>query len=135
MATISNVQLRIDALQANKRRKVTVTYNLRFNPREEAAGTVFDETVVLRGDDPIFDDDRTTIVSTFVKAVPGTVNRSFSKNVSQSRLDEDGDTIIFGVPVLVLKDELYARVTLRPFAPTGAQADSNVVAGQFGPGA
>jgi hypothetical protein len=136
MVSISNVQLRIERQQgADRRRRVTVTYSLRFNPREEAAGTVFDETVILRGDDPVFDDDRATIAATFVKAAPGTVNRSHSARVSQSRLDEDGDTIIFGVPILVLKDELYARVTLRPFVATGAQADSNVVSGQFGPGA
>ncbi|WP_157579288.1 hypothetical protein [Spirosoma montaniterrae] len=135
MATITNVQLSIDNVSGQKRRKVTVKYQLRFNPREEAAGTVFDEKVVLRGDDPIFDDERAIIASTFVKAQPGVVSRSFSKMVSQNRLDEDGDTIIFGVPVLVLRDELYARVTLTPFEPRGARADSNVVTGQFGPGA
>ncbi|TDR36668.1 hypothetical protein DFR29_12718 [Tahibacter aquaticus] len=135
MATISNVSLKIDPIASNKRRKVTVSYSLRFNPREEAAGSVFEENVVLRGDDPIFDDDRAVIAASFVKAVPGTLNRSFTKQVSQNRLDEDGDTIIFGVPVLTLKDELYARVTLKPFAPRPAQADSNLVSGQFGPGA
>jgi hypothetical protein len=89
--------------------------------------------VVLRGDDPIFDDDRATIAATFVKAVTGAVNRTFSSNVSQNRLDEDGDTIIFGVPVLALRDELYARVSLVSFASSRAQSDSNVVTGQFGP--
>lgn len=134
MPTISNVTLKIDPIASNKRRRVTVTYSLRFSPREEAAGTVFEENVVLRGDDPIFDEDRALIAATFIKAAPGTINRSVNKLVSQNRLDEDGDTIIFGVPVLVLKDELYARVSLKPFAPKPAQADSNVVSGQFGPG-
>jgi hypothetical protein len=135
MATISNVVLKIDPIVSNKRRKVTVSYVLRFSPREELAGTVFDEKVVLRGDDPLFDDDRAVIASTFIKAAAGSIKRSFSTQVSQNRLDEDGDTIIFGVPVLTLRDELYARVTLKPFAPRSAQADSDPVTGQFGPGA
>ena len=50
MATISNVVLKIDPIVSNKRRKVTVSYALRFNSREELAGTVFEEKVVLRGD-------------------------------------------------------------------------------------
>jgi hypothetical protein len=135
MATISNVVLKIDPIVSNKRRKVTVSYVLRFSPREELAGTVFEEKVVLRGDDPIFDDDRAVIASTFIKAAAGTIKRSFTQQVSQNRLDEDGDTIIFGVPVLTLRDELYARVALTPFAPRSAQADSDPVSGQFGPGA
>jgi len=134
MPTISNVVLKIDPIVSNKRRKVTVSYSLRFNSREELAGTVFEEKVVLRGDDPIFDEDRAPIATTFVKAVTGTIKRSFTQQVSQNRLDEDGDTIIFGVPVLTLRDELYARVSLTPFVPRPAQADSDPVSGQFGPG-
>lgn len=135
MAIVSNVKLTIDPIQNNKRRRVTVSYSLNFSPREEMAGTVFEEKVVLRGDDPLFDDDRAVIAATFVKAVRGVVSRSFSQNVSQNRLDEDGDTIIFGVPIAALRDELYVRVTLLPFVPKGNQADSNLVTGQFGPAA
>lgn len=135
MATISNIALRIDPVVNNKRRKVTVSYSLRFTPREELAGSVFEEKVVLRGDDPLFDEDRAVIASSFVKAAPGTIKRSFTQQVSQHRLDEDGDTIVFGVPLLVLRDELYARVTLTPFQARPAQADSEPVSGQFGPGA
>lgn len=137
MPTIANLTLKIDpVVQANRRRKVTVAYTLRFTAREELAGTVFEERVQLRGDDPIFDDDRgAPLLASFVKAVPGNVNRSVVKMVSQNVLDEDGDTIILGVPIAVLRDEIYARVTLRPFVPTGTTADSAAQKGQFGPGA
>ncbi|MBI5256971.1 MAG: hypothetical protein HY855_10765 [Burkholderiales bacterium] len=137
MPSIANITLKIDpALQANRKRKVSVSYTLRFTPAEELAGSVFEERVQLRGDDPIFDNDRgTPLLTGFVKATPNNVSRTLTKMVSQSVLDEDGDTIILGVPIAVLRDELYARVTLKPFHPGNAQGDSNVVKGQFGPGA
>lgn len=137
MPSIANLSLKIDpALQANRRRKVTVSYTLRFTPREELAGTVFEERVQLRGDDPAFDDDRgAPLLASFVKATPANVNRTVTRLVSQNVLDEDGDTIILGVPIAALRDELYARVSLRPFVPAGAQADSPTQKGQFGPAA
>ena len=42
-ASISNAVLKIDPIVSNKRRKFTVSYALRFNSREELAGTVFEE--------------------------------------------------------------------------------------------
>lgn len=48
-------------------------------------------------------------------------------------LDEDGDTLIFGEPILALRDEIDARGSLRPFVPGHAQADSHTGKGQFGP--
>lgn len=136
MPTILNPTLKIDpVLVKGNRRKVTVNYSLRFTPREVAAGTVFDETVRLMGHDPIFDNVQATLSSSFVKAVPGTVNRVVTELVSQNRLDEDGDTIIFGIPVLALKDELFARINLKPFVAVSEQSDSNGVSGQFGPAA
>ncbi|WP_395703632.1 hypothetical protein [Aquabacterium sp.] len=136
MPSIANVSLKIDRATQGNRHKVTVSYQLRFTPREELAGTVFEERVQLRGDDPVFDEDRgAPLLTSFVKATPANVNRTISKMVSSSVLDEDGDTIIFGVPILALRDELYARVTLRPFQPGSASSDSNVVKGQFGPAA
>ena len=133
MAIISNVQLKIDTNVINKKRKVTVTYNIQFNAQEESAGFLFEEKVSLRGDDPLYDDDRGDLVTTFVKAAPGLIPRAFVRNVSQDRLDEDGDTIILGRRINAAKDELYAHVTLKPFAPKSTSANSNVVAGQFGP--
>jgi hypothetical protein len=96
---------------------------------------VFNETTVLMGDDPGFDDVQAQLSSTFVKAVPGTINRVVTALVSPSALDEDGDTIIFGVPILKLRDELFARVQLVPFVAAAVRADSNEVKGQFGPAA
>jgi hypothetical protein len=43
-----------------------------------------------------------------------------------------GDTVIFGIPIFADRDELYARVILAPFSPSGSQANSNIVTGQFG---
>lgn len=137
MPTIANLSLKIDpTVQTGNRRKVTVSYQLRFTAREELAGVVFEERVQLRGDDPVFDDDRGgPLLTTFVKATPANVTRNLTKMVSSSVLDEDGDTIILGVPIAALRDEIYARVTLRPFVPTGALADSAPQKGQFGPAA
>jgi len=133
MATASNVQLTIEKIKNQpNRRKVSVTYRVCFTTCEVLAGSVFKETVILRGDDPIWDDHVTTIHSDCIKAQRGCVDRKFSKNVSKSTLDEDGDTVIFGIPIFANRDELYARVKLTPFSPSGNQADSNVVTGQFG---
>ena len=133
MAAASNVQLTIEKIpNQQNRRKVTVTYRVCFTSCEVLAGSVFKETVTLRGDDPIWDDNVTDIHSGCIKAQKGCVDRKFSKNVSKSTLDEDGDTVIFGIPIFADRDELYARVKLTPFSPTGNQADSNIVTGQFG---
>jgi hypothetical protein len=133
MATASNVHLTIERISGQQnRRKVSVTYRVCFTDCEALAGSVFKETAILRGDDPIFDDDLTTIHSGCIKAQKGCVDRKFSKNVSKSTLDEDGDTVIFGIPIFADRDELYARVKLTPFSPSGSQADSNLVTGQFG---
>ena len=133
MATASNVQLTIEKIKNQpNRRKVSVTYRVCFTTCEVLAGSVFKETVILRGDDPIWDDHVTTIHSDCIKAQRGCVDRKFSKNVSKSTLDEDGDTVIFGIPIFADRDELYARVKLTPFSPSGNQADSNFVYGQFG---
>ena len=132
MASISNVRLEIGR-EEDDRRRVTVTYRVCFSSCEALAGSTFVESVVLRGDDPIWDDNLITMRNTCVRAQAGCVDRRLSALVSESTLDEDPDTIIFGWVVDRDRDEIYARVRLVPFAPTGAQADSNQVTGQFGP--
>ena len=132
MASISNVRLEIGR-ENDDRRRVTVTYRVCFSSCEALAGSTFVESVVLRGDDPIWDDNLITLRNTCVRAQAGCVDRRISSIVSESTLDEDPDTIIFGWVVDRDRDEIYARVRLVPFAPTGAQADSNQVTGQFGP--
>ena len=132
MATVSNVHLDIGR-EDNDRRTVTVTYRVCFSSCEALAGSTFVEKVQLRGDDPIWDDDLITLRSTCVRAQNGCVDRRISAVVAESTLDEDPDTIIFGWVLSRDRDEVYARVTLTPFVPTGTRADSNVVTGQFGP--
>ncbi len=132
MATVSNVNLKIKKGGDGSRRKVTVTYRLCFTTCEVLAGSVFIEHVSLRGDDPIWDDHLTTLRNRCVKAERGCIDREIVRHVSRSTLDEDGDTVIFGIPVHAARDEIYARVKLTPFSPSGSNSDSNIVTGQFG---
>lgn len=131
MADIQNVRLAIDEVTRTSAR-VTVNWRVCFTACEATAGSTFIERVVLRGDDVLFDDNLATLRSQCVKAQAGCVNRSISRVLSRSLLDEDPDTIIFGF-ILGDKDELYARVTMTPFSPAGDTADSNTVVGHFGP--
>ncbi len=135
MPSIHNVKLSIEKAgdtRSTSKRRVKVTYSLGFSSLEVLAGSVFRETVLLRGDDPIWDDNLAQIHAGHVKAGSSVVNRNFAADVSRSKLDEDGDTVVFGVPIFADRDEIYARVSLAPFVPSGASASSNTVTGQFG---
>ena len=131
MATVSNVRLEIERADG-RRRRVTVTYVICFSNCEALANTVFIEKVTLRGDDPIWDDHLITLRNACLRASQGCIERRFVVNVASSTLDEDPDTIIFGW-VIGDKDEVYARVQLTPFVPSGSSGDSNVVSADFGP--
>lgn len=132
MATVSNVRLSVQKGGSGNRRSVTVSYRLCFSSCEVLAGSTFVETVDLRGDDPIFDDQQARLRNTCVKAQEGCIDRRFTVRVSRSTLDEDGDTVIFGIPISAARDELYARVRLTPFTPSGDTSNSNIVTGQWG---
>lgn len=136
MATVSNVVLNIQHGGSGSRRLVTVTYRICFTQCEALAGSAFRETVVLRGDDPIWDANLITLSSSCVRATDGCVNRTASAMVSRSTLDEDGDTIItvlgWDIAKIADQDELYAHIDLTPFSPSGSSADSNIVTGQWG---
>lgn len=132
MPSISNVRLAIAKGTGGSRRKVTVSYTMCFTPCEILAGSVFTEKVVLRGDDLVWDHNLTTIRNLCVRASKDCIDRKITVNVSRSTLDEDGDTVIFGIPIFADKDEIYARVTLTPFVPPSRTTDSNSVSGQFG---
>lgn len=131
MATINNIRLEIE--DAGRRRsRVTVRYRVCFSNCEAMANSTFREKVTLRGDDPIWDDHLTTLRNTCIRATQGCVERTITREVADSTLDEDPDTIIFGW-VIGNKDEVYARVTLSPFTPSGSNGDSNIVKSNFGP--
>ena len=131
MATISNVQLTIE--DAGRRRsQVSISYRICFSNCEAMANSVFHERVTLRGDDPVWDDHLITIRNTCIRATQGCVERNIRRNIANSVLDEDPDTIILGW-VIGNKDEVYARVTLKPFNPSSSQGDSNNVSSHFGP--
>jgi hypothetical protein len=132
MASVRNVRLQIERGEG-ARRTVTVSWENCFSGCEVLAGSVFIETVVLRGDDPIFDDHLITLSNRCVKAEKeDCVDRRIRRRVSRSVLDEDGDTVIFGIPIFADRDEIYARVRLVPFSPSGDSGTSNIVTGQFG---
>jgi hypothetical protein len=96
---------------------------------------MYHEKVVLRGDDLLMDEDLgPALLSQPIKAQSSTVRRRITKMVSNKDLDEDRDTIVLGF-VLDHDDELYARVTLIPFLPMPAKADSDSVKASFGIGA
>ncbi len=132
MATVSNVNLTIQHGGAGTRRTVTVSYRLCFTSCEAMAGEVFVERVDLRGDDPVVDDQLSRMRNSCVVAERNCIDRRITRSVSRSRLDEDGDTIVFGVPIDANRDEIYARVSLTPYVPRGDTTNSNTVTGQFG---
>ncbi|MBN1599986.1 MAG: hypothetical protein JW915_00185 [Chitinispirillaceae bacterium] len=132
MATVNNIRLNIERADQRNRRLVNVSYRVCFTSCEMAAGSTFREKVTLRGDDPIWDDHLLTLRDGCIKVSAACVERSFKLNVASSTLDEDPDTIILGW-VIGNKDEIYARVSLTPFVPTGSSGDSNIVIGDFGP--
>lgn len=134
MASVSNVKLQIGQANSETRRSVSVTYKLCFSACEASAGSTFVEKVVLRGDDPFWDDDDhlITLRNVCTKAVDGCVERSISTTIARSALDEDPDTIIFGW-VIGSEDEIYARVSLAPFVAKGSSKNSNILTGHFGP--
>lgn len=132
MANVSNVQLQVQKGGEGNRRQVRVSYMLCFTSCEARGGIVFVERVRLRGDDPVWDDHLVTLRNQCVQAQRGCIDRSVTQLVSRNTLDEDGDTIIFGIPVNADRDELYAHVTLSPYKPSGGEGRSNIVTGQFG---
>jgi hypothetical protein len=132
MATVSNIRLQIGQEEQRNRRRVTVSYRVCFSNCEAMADSVFRETVTLRGEDPFWDQHLITLRSTCIEAIQGCRDRSVIANVAESVLDEDKDTIILGW-VLGNEDEVYARVTLTPFTPSGSSGDSNIVRADFGP--
>lgn len=134
MPTINNVRLTIDKAEDSRLRRVTVTYQICFSACEANTRAGFVERVVLRGADPIFDDDLVTLRNNCMRAQRGCIDRTVSAVVPTATLDEDGDTIILGWVVDAARDEIYARVTMKPFVPGSASANSNQVTGQFGPG-
>lgn len=132
MATVSNIKLKIGPGSSSSRRLVTVTYKICFSACEAMDKTVFVERVTLWGDDPIWDDKLVTLRAQCIRAQRGCIDREVSTDISRSTLDEDPDTIIFGW-VIGAKDEIYARVGVKPFKPSSASGNSNIVTGQFGP--
>lgn len=132
MATVSNVRLSISSGSTPTRRRASVSYTICFSPCEATAGSTFIEKVTLRGDDPVWDDHLVTLRNGCIKAQAGCVERKWSRDVAASTLDEDPDTIILGW-VIGNRDEVYARVKLTPFTPSGSQGDSNTVKSDFGP--
>jgi hypothetical protein len=125
MATISNEKLEIDNVD-DTTVKVTVSYDLAPNQTEKLAGTVFQEDIVLLGDDS----GAQTQVFAFpngakpaqyaVNSSTGTVSRSRNHNISKSKLNEDPGFLANGAED---PDEILAQITISYAAnPPGTSA-------------
>ena len=112
MATISNRSLIVDNVNATTV-KITVKYTLTPTAIEKLAGTVFSENIQLIGDDPGVASD--IVITTFpadafaVSNATPTVNRTRTRNVLKSAMNEDPEFLTTGAEVI---DETFARITL-----------------------
>ena len=123
MPFIQDLNLQINT--GNNTSTVTVRYTIRFSPNELAADSVFNERVILMGDDGNgVDDFLVNLVSTRAVANNNTIQRTFNRTVNNNLLDEDAS-------VFNGRDEVYARIILTPFTPTTAQVDSNIITANF----
>lgn len=133
MAEIRNLSLTIDRHPVTS--QVHVNYELHFETSE--LQEQFVERVVLRGQDPLRDDNLAPLLLPDTVFTPGTavVPRSINMSFPTRTLDEDRDLLW---PIVIRnEDEIYARVSLAPLEEAGATVvrDSNVVKNQFGRGA
>jgi len=126
MPTISKPVLTIGPVDENRRRPVTVQYQLCFSTCEALAGSVFTERVRLKGADPLFDNGLMTLRNACIRASAGCVERRIGAQVARTVLDEDDDS-------WDERDEVYAEITLTPFTPKGVSDESAQVKGYFGP--
>ncbi|MGH9662945.1 MAG: hypothetical protein ACRD9L_00800 [Bryobacteraceae bacterium] len=114
MATISNEKLEIDNVD-DTTVKVTVSYDLVPNQTEKLAQTVFQEDIVLQGDDS---GTRTDVFAFANGPIPAqyavdsstaTVSRSRDHKIPKSTLNEDPDFLKDGSENL---DEILAQITI-----------------------
>jgi hypothetical protein len=114
MATISNKKLDIENVD-DTTVKVTVSYDLVPDQTEKLAGTVFQEDIVLLGDDsgvqtPVFTfANGPTPAQYAVSSSTGTVSRQRDHNIPKSTLNEDPDFLKDGSENL---DEILAQITI-----------------------
>jgi hypothetical protein len=113
MANISAVNLKVEAIPNDPSHlKVTATYILSSTSVERLAGSVFQSTIGLYGDDPWFDLVRFEAADGpfGVSINTPTVTRSRVFILAKSVFNEDSETLINGSEVT---DEIYARVTAK----------------------
>lgn len=118
MANIVNLTLGIK--KGTNKSTVTVTYDACFTKCELQDNTTFIETAKLRGDDPVNDDNLTTLKTSCVSATKACVKRKITRSIPNSVLNEDWGT-----------DEVYAQVKLVPFKPRTSSARSNIISSRF----
>lgn len=121
MATISKLKLEIK--KGSSVSDVTISYALCFTHCERMAKSVFVEHVSLRADDPI-DNHLCSLGNTCIKASKACIPRKFTRKIKNSILNEDDRIFNRG-------DEVYARVRITPFKPSGKKADSNIISSHF----
>ena len=124
MPKIENVSLVIKDEGKPDVRHVTVSYDLTWWWREKKAGSSFIERVYLFSDEG--DNLQRLRVRTLrADNVPDGV-RTIESDVLTSILNEDPDTA-----ETLVRDEVFARVSLAPFVPRSAESDSEIFKGWF----
>jgi hypothetical protein len=134
MATMTTPQLTIVGSQVPGFSTLTVKYTVTFSAFDQASGQPYRESIDVIGDDTAVGDPATagaddalyTIVNVVVVSPPAAVQaRTHTITLSNSTLNEDTGAI-------PNPDEIRARVTLTPIAPTAiGPIESNLVALQL----
>ena len=126
MPFITNINLEIVQGRGGDVRQLNVDCQFKFVGLEVQTRSWFVVRYYLCGWDSLFEDPGIYIRADSVQATEEFVSHKFSQNVLRSQLDEDPDWNF------AMRDEVYLRVTLEPWVPRSASANSNIVTGQWG---
>ncbi|MBL1278282.1 MAG: hypothetical protein COB30_019580 [Ectothiorhodospiraceae bacterium] len=127
MASISSLNLKLNRHDHNRKTAtITVSYRAVLSSVERnMTGLRFREVIQLWGADSPDGDDYLYTFPTriFSKESDGVVNREVTVTLSDDILDEDG----FPRPT----DEVYAKVRISPYLPSGSVRNSNQIEHRF----
>ena len=127
MPAIKNVNLTIGSKPEESFCQVVVTYNINFSSFEIQAKTMFIENVTLLRSNQIMDNKLTTLSNSCIFSVNSCVDRCISAEVQKSKLKEDWELSVYGIPVQRENYMIYACVNLTYFNPGNTYSCSNVM--------
>ncbi len=120
MANITKLDL--DIKKGSRNSTVTVTYEICFTQCEVDAGFYYYDYADMYGSDPGADDLLFRVGGTnCFKAVKKCIPRKYTRNVNNSKLDEDPGFLFFNKG-----DEVYAKACVKPVQPSGDCANSTI---------